>query len=394
MNKLQLIYIAAIFFLNLCLSSCQKEEINSKHTGITIYPTETSAFPLDEMMILSLRDHKITFGYWNHDSSKLKSIISFDVIQKKLTGYNVFDSDTCHIYGSKETGINEFVGVASDYTKPSVVLPPYSFSFFSTKLVLFDNKLNILKQNVLRDTLIRLIKFISVGDLFFIFYSIPDGTDYMLCYDKNLDIKWTKSITNINPNEIFFTNQFMYIFEIEFDRYLLKQHDLNGNLIKSVFKLFPSSLFYPKMVRTEDDLIIFSLYNTPNERMKFSIKRYDLEMNLIETKLLSTKSFSYTDAIIFKINSNIIRSANNYYFTIAVDEFTYVNFTTTKTKLVKINSKLEIEWVKTIDEYRKYEDRGHLVLDDNTIINIGKGLWNGMEGISVVSTDLDGNILE
>lgn len=389
--KIQILFVVVA----IGISACKKNGETNKGSGICFLPLPKTIYQKNEMMLSSQINNNIRLGNYIYETGFVDQIFSYSIPDKKLVIQKTPAMvDSNYINGLVGIESDNFIGISSDITKQ------FTFNgrqIYPDKLVLLDKDLNILKQKFVGDTSIGTSHFTVLGDGKYLIIQYPLNllSYVMVCFNDNLDILWRTSIPCQTIERVCYANNSVYVLEPIFNQdryYLLYQYGMDGKYIGT--KASATGNFGPKMVKTDIGLNVFSLYNTPDKRSLLGISVYNKNMDLLQTKLLNTSSFSFSDAITFTISSPILNIGNNFYFTVGVDNYSSLTQTILETKLVKVNSKLEIEWAKTLDENRKTYDVGYLESNGTRIVNIGKSIWNGIEGLSFIQTDMDGNIVK
>lgn len=390
--RFQILFILAA----IGISACKKNGETNKGTGVYFLPVPKTSYQKNEMMLSSQINNTIRLGYYSYETGFVDQIFSYSIPDKRLVNRQTPTVvDTNYIFGLVGIESDNFLGISSDTIKKFTY---NGKQYYPDKLVILDKDLKILKQKFIGDTSSGTSHFTILGDGKYSIMQYDPVTLYsyvLVCFNDNLDILWRTSIPCQTIEKVCYSNNSVYVLEPIFSQdryYLLYQYGMDGKLIGT--KASATGNFGPKMVKTDIGLNVFSLYNTPDKRSLLGISVYNNNMDLLQTKLLNTSSFSFSDAITFTISSPILNIGNNFYFTVGVDNYSSLTQTILETKLVKVNSKLEIEWAKTIDENRKTYDVGYLESNGTRIVNIGKSIWNGLEGLSFIQTDMDGNIVK
>ena len=91
--------------------------------------------------------------------------------------------------------------------------------------------------------------------------------------------------------------------------------------------------------------------------------------------------------------SNIIFHNNKYYFTLLVYDKSG-NLSKTKNKFVRFNDDFEIEKLQTVETaFFNDQTYRYLVLFGEQFIAINATNWSGLNGLSFIKIDADGNIV-
>jgi hypothetical protein len=211
------------------------------------------------------------------------------------------------------------------------------------------------------------------------------------CFDENLGTLWNKPVVSIqqyspNHNSICSDLNKIYVLEQTSNGvwgYFVNIFDLNGKFDKRIGSNNSASYYQPYIIESENGFVVFSTYIANLIVNWLSVCSYDNTGNLLKESLINPYP-TFTSTII----SPIIAGDHSYYFTAAYSK-SATSFRV-ESRLVKINSKLEIDWVKPLDAMRNGSEE-LLVYDGKNIFNMGQSFWGGANGFSFFKTDLEGN---
>lgn len=383
-----------VWIIVFLLPACIKESHNFHYSGQVFYPFKDITMFSEPY----LENNQLSFAYTDVDTGQLHHVLNLNINHHLTDRKNAINTPGSYVLQSMlKTSSGNYLGACIDKSNS-----PYEYV-----VVQFDKNLNPIHDLVIRDSLLGLgiFKPLKNGDFILQYSCVKLNGFGLICFDKDLGIKWQKKISSITTNsskpvDINVSENYIHVLsKLSDGNYFVTTLDHHGNK-KGTSLLSNSTIVAEKVCGTSDGFIAIGHFVRADKRQSIFVHRYDLSSNLIESKIIETTGFSYGDVYSFNFVSDIIMTNISFYFAINVNNLTTLNEKISQVKLVKLQSNLTIEWVKMLDPKRKVNSNGilaasnYLLMQEDYLINVGKSIWNGMEGISIVSTDLDGNILE
>jgi len=383
-----------LFFLFLfLLSGCAKEVHDFQYSGNIFYPTnQISLFSKPH-----LENKQLSFAYKLTDTGQLDHVFNFDILHnltEKKIGINTPGSFT--LQSVLKTSSGHYLGACIDKSNSQ---PEYV-------VVQFDKNLNPIRDLRIKDSLLKfgIFKPLNNGDFILQYQSVKFKGFGLVCFDKDLGFKWQKRIQpgvsdSYDPIDISVSDKFIHVLSRFKDgNFVVSSLDLHGNLIGNTLPS-NSTVSAEKICATEDGFYVFGYFLRADKRQSIFVQHFDLASNVMDSKVLETEGFSYGDVFFFYFVSDILHTNNAFYFTVNVNNLTTLNEKVTQVKLVKFQSNLTIEWVKMLDSKRKVDSKGflagsdYLLTDGQNLVNVGVSILNGLQGLSILKTDLDGKIV-
>ena len=393
MRRMKVNYLFTRWIFLLFISGCVKEGHNFQYSGQLLYPTA-------EINIFTepyLENDQLSFAYHSTDTGQLDHVFNFDILhnltEKKL---QINTPGSFVLQSILKTSSGQYLGACIDKSKTQL----------EYVVVLFDKNLNPIRDLIIKDSLlsIGIFKSLKNGDYILQYTSVKFKGFGLVCFDKDLGFKWQKRIqpgftASFTPSDISITDNNIHVLSKFNDgNYFVSTIDLQGNITGSTL---PSSgnISAEKICGTPNGFFTFGYFLRADKRQSIFIHRYDITSKLIESKILETDGFSYGDVYFFYFVSDVLLLNNAFYFTVNVNNLTTLNEKVTQVKLVKLHSDLNIEWVKMLDSKRKVDSKGflagsdYLLTEGQNLVNVGVSIWNGLQGLSIIKSDLEGNII-
>jgi hypothetical protein len=374
------------------LFGCKDESHNFQYSARLLYPNNYISVFSEPY----LENNQLSFAYRSEDTGQLNHVFNFDIhhnLTERKTPINTPGSFT--LQSLLKTSSGNYLGACIDKSN----------MHFEYVVVQFDKNLNPIRDLIIRDSVksLGLFKLLKNGDYIIQYRSLNFNGFGLVCFDKDLGLKWQKRFQSgvaesYTPSQISISDKFIHVLSKFNDgNYFVSTIDFQGELMGTSL---PSSgnISAEKICGTPDGFSVFGHFIRADKRQSMFIHKYDLSSNLIESKVLETNGFSYGDVYFFYFVSDILHTNNAFYFTVNVNNLTTLNEKVTQVKLVKLQSDLNIEWVKMLDSKRKVDSKGflagsdYLLLDGESFVNIGKSIWNNVEGLSIIKVDIEGNI--
>lgn len=404
-----------IILLSLCLSLsfCKKEDHPPTQKGILFYPTK---FILNsfELSGLTVDNSSLHFTYGSSISGLFNAAgrLNYNADNPSVTKTDINYSDTAKIIrGLTPIDQNKFVAYHVNSTNYFIDSVSKKWIYYLTILML-DENLNTLKEKRLSEGTVQYgksmveidaanIHFRRLSNGNFILCSAEGGLwskNYLMCFDMDLNIKWKVIIENVGKPEedymikdVLVKNDGIYLLQNKinlngtFDHYRIKKYDNEGNFV-SVSDKSIQGQEGNCFLETKDGYIVTGYsFNAATQRTTF-FSEFNLNNSLLSTHFLGPVNYisfypvKYNSPV---ISSNILQCNNSYYFM------------TLECNLVKVNSSFEIEWVRTIDKFvvsAPTFDR-YLVNIGDKIICVGQNNWSGVDGITFIKMDFNGNLV-
>ena len=403
------IYNIILFGITLGLCFCKKESKPIEHDGILYYPTATD-LNIFKHSGLSINGTKISFanGLISNNGSGYfytGGIYEYNIIDQTIVDNLIDYDDTAKlINGLININPNRYLGFNLNLQKKTIA---NGDTTLEATVILLDKNFKTLKAKILpigpsTSTEIHL-KSLTNGDFII---CAPTGKfyskNYLFCLDENLNIKWTVKVENASIysddyfiKDVLVKDNAIYLLQNKIsssliygksDYYRVKKYDFSGNNINTSVnsaKDFKGNYLIPF---ENGYAVVGENYNAFTDYTTF-FANYDMNNAIVTTKILDKIKYSKFYPIKYNspvVSSNIIECNKAFYFM------------TLEYQMVKLNSSLKIEWTKSIDNFsaKNLTNERYLVNIGNNIVCIGKNNWRGVNGITFIKTDLDGNIVK
>jgi len=393
MRIIQFYFLLTVVIL---FTQCNQETLSPKQSGVSFYSLNSTS------MFKHLYRQGITNNSFNgaiYDSGMVSTLFYYDTEKRNLEFAPNTNHDSNSIFCTTPIGNDQFIALAYNYKKFEVI---NGVSFPLSYIEILDNSYKPVKVKSFR----------SDNYDFYGIWSMKNG-DYLLCYsttsfisgylmtcvDKELNVKWTKKLHNVDrfdlgANSLCISNNYIYVVENMYlsnnGHYNLYQYDINGDFLKVVTSKV--GVNNPQIAESDVGCVVFGNYILGSAPIKISIDSYGSSCELLARKEIDCSAFSLVDIFSYQFPSAILKIDDNYFFTVNVR---YLNFNGLtglgEEHLVKINPQLEIEWAKLLDKSRVTDYYSYLASDGKYIVNMGISNWAGNRGFSIILTDMEGN---
>jgi len=386
----------SLFSVVILFTQCKQETLSPNQSGVSFYSLNSTSM-FKHLYRQGIANNSFTGAIY--DSGMVKTLFYYDTEKRDLEFAPNTNHDSNRIFCATPIGKDQFIALAYNYKKSEVINGvTYPLSYIE----ILNNSYKPVKVKSFRTD-----NYYSYG-----IWSMKNG-DYLLCYsttsfisgymmtcvDKDLNVKWTKKLYNVDrfdlgANSLCISNNYIYVIENMYlsntGHYNLYQYDINGNFLKVVTS--KAGVNNPQIAESDAGCVVFGNYIIGSAPIKISIDSYGLSCELLARKEIDCSAFSFVDIFSYQFPSTILKINGNYFFTVSVR---YLNFKSLtgigEEHLVKINQQLEIEWAKLLDKGRVTDNYSYLASDGKYIVNMGISNWAGNRGFSIIQTDMDGN---
>lgn len=400
---MKIIKVSLICIFTLIYCSCNKENA-VPYIGVYFFPIgkinslleyKYSGITNDESQISFFRNYEPYEQFPNN-------ILMFDKTKQEVIIQDFPNSNiNREIYGVVNIKPNEYlVGFVSDTSIINV-----GSSQYSREMLGLIDKTGIIRKTFRTHSFsysgLDGLKLLADGKFLAWYYS-NNRTD-IYCLDKDLNLIWEKEIelgTGAAVDDAFEKNNAIYLelhavytaakyFKvIKLDQFGNQLAEYKSTPDRSgIFHIIPATVGFK---------VIGAIYNAAVGD-NLMIASFDENCNLISTKLLANHDFENENDIV-RLNSiyyglsNIIHLNNKYYFTLVAQNKSAVNRIN---KFIRVSEDFEIEKNVVIENSAvSFTSYRYLALCGEHFVTIGSTNWNGMDGISFIETDRDGNIIK
>lgn len=397
-----------VFLILLCNSSCKKE------SAIVNSPIRFNLVDMKHRLIepekagILVQDNKLTiFCSETPFEWALTAKFNYDLNSQLFTTNNIQSIDSSIILSITPSQSGKHIAVMKNYRYDTI--DASGNKLFRLKIGFIDDNGNVQKQASIsgypndHTNICRL----SNGNYCasFIYYNSIKSWSDLYIWDAELNLIKKQSVDEglryNNINEVAcYENKIVALFRSVYqnDSLVVNEYNFAGDKLKTNVITIPIGGYF-QLLPAKSGYKVFGYFSNTANYEKFILASFDASGNLQSKKFLTNSDFSSSNEIInFKFAlsydmSNIIFHNNKYYFTLLVYDKSG-NLSKTKNKFVRFNDDFEIEKLQTVETaFFNDQTYRYLVLFGEQFIAINATNWSGLNGLSFIKIDADGNIV-